>query len=188
MGQYQPKDPKLSSAAEELLYTPQPKPLGTVKLSNLQKAMQDDPPPWEQADVKRFRPSDVRRFVDIPDDWEVRWLSPRLVDQYGLRYWRAVPADHEGITLKVPSMHAPDNTIRKANHTNGPFLAYMPKHWVASRQRLKEEEVVKRTAAAMRRVGDTIEQVNRGAYGPFVHVDRFRHPTHTTGDGRTMTD
>ena len=175
---------KLSSAAEELLHLPQPKELGTVPLSKF-IADVDGPPPWELSMSTKLAAGDAQRFVEFPQEWEVRWLSPRLVNQVGLRYWKAVPADHERVKVLVPSIVAPDNTIRKADH-NGDFLAYMPKAWVESRIREKEKEVQRRTALATERAAQTVEQVNRGAYGKYTKVTSFKHPTHTNADGRTF--
>lgn len=191
LGQNVSNNPNLSSRAEELLSTPGAKDLGTLDLNRVASTVfgEEGPPPWEvNPKLAHLSRSDARRYVEFPEkEWEVRWLNPRLVDQVGLRDWKAIPADHERVRLIVPSLRAPDNTIRRGGHT-GDFLAYMPKSWVESRRRLKAQENERRTASAIDRQQATKEAINRGEYGPYVHVDSATHPTHTNADPRTMTD
>ena len=170
----------LSSEAEELQHAPQATSLGFLNVN-------DAPPPWE-TEAKWARDStNARRFLDFPDEWEVRWLNPRLVQQFGLRYWQAVPADHEKVALKVPAMHAPDNTVRRFDH-NGDFLAFMPKSWVESRERLRKERTTRALGLDRKKAEDTKEAINRGEYGPHIKVDHIRRPTNTQAEGSSMTD
>jgi hypothetical protein len=166
-----------SSAAKDLTEAPAPKLLGTVD----PKSFEDDgQPPWESDPKWTKDNTNARRYVDVPDEWELRWLNPRQIDHSGFRDWRAVPAGHERIIVKNRSMIAADNTIRKGGH-DGMLLAYMPKSWVASRLRLKEEHVERRTQSAVDRQKHLQEQVNRGGFGPNMRVESIKHPTHTSG-------
>ena len=170
----------LSSQAEELQHAPEAQSLGFVNIN-------DEPPPWEIEGKWAKDSTNARRFLDFPDEWEVRWLNPRLVQQVGLRYWKAVPADHERVTLKMAAMRAPDNTVRRFDH-NGDFLAYMPKSWIASRDRVKAERAARALGLDRKKSEDTQEAINRGEYGPYVKVDHIRRPSNTQAEGTSMTD
>lgn len=180
-----PQNPKLSSAAEELLFNPETKVIGEIdaqKIANATNIEEFDPtkepPPWEVGGRWKLAHSDVRRFIsDYPDEWELRWLNPKLIDQSGMRYWRAVPADHPRVKLLIGSMRAADNTIRKGDH-NGVFLAYMPKNWVESRKKLKEQNTYRKTQSAMERAEATRDSINRGDYGNHIRVESLKHPNY----------
>ena len=180
-----------TSAAEELTVDgPAPKLLGTLdpeKLTRTPSFEEDGEPPWESDPRWTRDNTNARRFVDAPDRWELRWLNPRQIDHSGLRDWQVVAASDPRVTVKNRSMIAPDNTIRKGGH-GGMILAFMPKTWVESRNRLKNSQVNRRTQSAVDRQQDVKERINRGEYGPHVKVTSAAHPTHTSGDGRTMTD
>lgn len=178
-----------TSEAEELSGALLPNvELGAVSIEELNK-MDAELPPWERDKKYTADNTNARKFVECPDDWELRWLNPRVVDQDGMRDWRAVAASDPRITLKIPSMRAPDNTIRRGSHM-GPFLAYMPKTWVLSRLRVKAELVRRRTQAAVDRQKRVTDSIRRGDFGDprYLAVDSAQHPTHTIGDGRTMND
>lgn len=182
---------RLSSAAEELLHSPEPEVLGTITnaaISAITEGFVEPPPPWE-LDPKWGRDNtDARRYVDVPTNIELRWINPKLIDQIGWRDWEAVPARGDSrFKLRVKEMARPDNTIRKGG-SDGPILSWMYKSWVESRQRLKAE----RSARQMRRAPDRMERVreeiNRGSFSRYIHVDSATHPTNTSGDGRSMKD
>ena len=175
-----------TSSAEELTEAPQAELLGTLDADALRR-LDEQLPPWETDPKYTSDNTNARRFIDCPDYWELRWLNPRQVDQSGMRDWQAVSANDPRVSLKVPAMHAPDGTIRRGGH-GGSFLAYMPKTWVESRQRVKSELVRRRTQSAPDRQQQTVDEIRRGNFGPYVHVDSARHPTRTIGDGATMTD
>lgn len=181
---YQSKNPTLSSAAEELLNTPAPKVLGTLDPSALNEA---PPPPWEVDPRYAKHDTDARRFVEVPDNWELRWLNPRMVQREGLRDWQAVAGSDPRVNVINKMMIAPDNTIRRGGH-EGDFLAWMYRSWVESRNGLKQKEVDKRTGAARDRLESAKEQINRGSYGQYVTVTEAHHPSHTMGEGRSMKD
>jgi hypothetical protein len=171
-----------TSAAEELTEAPEGKVLGTIDPDTIRKPTfeEDGAPPWE-TDPKWVRDNtNARRFVDVPDTWELRWLSPRVIDHAGLRDWKVLEANHERIKVKVRAMIGPDNTIRKGGH-GGMLLAYMPKSWVISRQKMKNAHVDKMTQTAVDRQREVTERINRGEYGIHTRVDHAVHPTHTSG-------
>jgi hypothetical protein len=175
-------DQARTSAAEELTHVPEGKLLGTIDPSLITKPTfeEDGPPPWE-TDPKWTRDNtNARRFVEVPDSWELRWLNPRQIDHSGLRDWQIIPASHERVTVKNRAMIAPDNTIRKGGH-GGMILAFMPRSWVLSRMKLKNAQVDKMTQSAVDRQQEVKERVNRGEFGPNVKVDSITHPTHTSG-------
>lgn len=177
-----------TSSAEELVEAPTSVELGELDPSKLVKLIEDEPPPWEVNPKYRHDHTNARQFVDVPDEWELRWLNPRVVDEIGMRHWQVVPAMGDPrVKVKIRTMIAPDNTIRRGSHS-GNFLAFMPKSWIASRDRLRRERVAKMTQSAVDRQQQVTEEIRRGNFGQYVSVDSVRHPTHTIGDGRTMTD
>lgn len=177
----------LSSSAEELLQSQPAESLGTISPEALKTITEDPPPPWETDPRYRLHDTDARRFVSVPDNWELRWLSPKLVQHIGMRDWQAVPANHSLVTIHNRSMVAPDNTVRKGGH-EGAVLCWMYKSWVESRNRLKAEKTQRATRAAQDRQQSVRDRMNRGDFGRYVSVESVKHPTHTIGDGRSMTD
>ena len=182
----------LTSAAEELVNTPEPAFVGTINTETLSARTpsfdDDGPPPWETDPRWGRDNTDARRFVDCPDEWVLRWLNPRLIDQTGFRDWKAVPASHERVTLKVPAMRSPENLIRRGGH-GGDILSYMPRSWVDSRRRIKEERARRAVQGSVDRQQQLAEEVNRGSYGPHIRVSgEMKHPTNTTVEGRSLTD
>jgi len=179
-------DQARTSSAEELLETPQPKVLGDID-TNVLLAKEDLPPPWE-ADPKYLKHNtDARRFVDVPDKWELRWLNPRLIEANGLRDWEPVKSTDPKVKVKNRALITPEYYIRRGGQ-GGDLLCWMPRSWVISRNRLKLERAAKMAASAVARQEQTVEEIQRGHFGPHTHVDSYRHPTHTVGDGRTMQD
>jgi hypothetical protein len=175
-----------TSAAEELTQAPQPQVLGTIPFSTLTPEF-DDRPPWEVDQRFGKHDTDARRFVDVPDEWELRWLNPRLIDQVGTRYWQPVPARDKRVTVKVPMLVTAENYIRRGG-PGSDILFFMPKSWVASRERLKAERAAKQTHSAVTRGQETVERINRGEFGDKVGGASASHPTHTIADGRSMRD
>lgn len=177
----------LPSAAEELTQSPQPELLGSISPEALKKITEEPPPPWETDPRYQLHDTNARRFVQVPDNWELRWLSPRMIRQFGKRDWLAVSASDPRVKVHNDSMIAVDNTLRKGGD-DGDLLCWMYKSWVESRGRMKAETVRKRTASARDRQQEVREQINRGSFGRYVSVEKAVHPTHTIGDGRSMTD
>ncbi len=187
---------------EELL-GPQPQVLGTIKESITASQptqasaawthgdgttieLVEPPPPWELED-KGQTDSDARRFVDVPQEWALRWINPRLLDSLGWRYWQPVMASDPRVTLKVPSMRDVSNNIRRGGQT-GDVLGWMYKSWVDSNWRRRQERTAQMTQSAVDRQESLREEFKRGTFGPFVSMAEARHPTHTMAEGRSMRD
>lgn len=184
-------DQARTSAAEELTEAPQPKLLGTIDPDTLTRRVptfaEDGPPPWEVDPRWIKHNTDARRFVDVPDTWELRWLNPRAIDRTGLREWQPVMTSDPRVNLKVPAMRSPENYVRRGGQ-GGDLLCFMPKSWVESRNRLKAQLVDRRTQASIDRQKRTVEEINRGNFGSRVHVDSATHPTHTIASQEDMAD
>ena len=147
----------------------------------------EGPPPWELPGNDQYTLSDARRYVDVPEDWVLRWINPKLLDANGWNYWRAVTASDTRVTIKVRTMVTVDNLIRRGGPT-GDILAWMPREWVESRRRQFQTQTDQLTQSAVDRQGELKEDFARGKYGRYVKLVEARHPTHTMGEGRTMTD
>src|SRR5262245_1368871 len=103
-----------------------PEVLGTLSQDSVRKLAERELPPWEVQGG--FAASDARAFVDVPSDWTLYWVNPRLLDQEGWRYWQKVDPADSRVKLKVDSMKQVDNTIRRGG-VNGDILAWMPTYW-----------------------------------------------------------
>lgn len=145
----------------------------------------EPPPPWEQED-REHAPSDARRFVEVPENWELRWINPRLLEQSGWRYWQPVMASDKRVKVKVKMMVSPENNIRRGGNT-GDILGWMPKSWVESRRKEQQKLTASLTESAVERQAQLREEFRRGDYGA-VSLEEARHPTHTMGEGRSMQD
>lgn len=184
-----PASTGLDSATEDLLQVPQAEQVGTISQERLAQVIADTvpPPPWEVDPSYDRHDSDARKFVEAPDNVTLRWLNPKIVSQSSMREWQAVPA--RGSTqfkLKLKSMAAPDNTIRRGDH-NGDFLAWMYTAWVESRQRLKQARRDRQVGVAAARSRDTQEAYRRGKFGRFItSPEEARDPTGTLVDGRVL--
>ena len=178
-----------TSAAEELTEAPQPKLLGTITPDTLNRRTfeENGPPPWEVNPTWIKHNTDARRFVDVPETWELRWLNPRAIDRTGLRDWQPVMTSDSRVTLKVPAMRSVENYVRRGGQT-GDILCFMPRHWMESRNRIKAQLVDRRTQASIDRQKQVAEEINRGHFGPRVHVDSATHPTHTIASQAEMAD
>ena len=141
------------------------------------------PPPWE-INEQDYSASDARRFLSVPETWTLRWINPKLLEQFGWRYWQPVMASDSRVTVKVAQMVGPDNNIRRG----ADILAWMPTTWVESRKKQKAAAVAKLTASAVNRQSQLRDEFRRGTYGPYLKLEEATHPTHTIADGRTMKD
>lgn len=189
--------PKIgASIREELAHAPEAKELGEINLDNLTRTtkpaisgpvvVEEGPPPWEADPKWGHDNTDARRFVDVPETWELRWVNPRLLDQFGWRDWQPVLASDKRVRLKVRQLADVSNNIRRG--PGGDILAFMPKSWYEKKKVLKAERVARLTQSATARMETFKDEVRRGHYGPHVKGGEGTHPTHTIGDGRTMTD
>ncbi|MDO8793690.1 MAG: hypothetical protein Q7J25_03625 [Vicinamibacterales bacterium] len=175
-----------TSNAEELTSVPGAEVLGTVDMNRLIPPP-DDRPPWEVDASFGKHDSDARRYVDVPVEWELRWLNPRLIDQFGMRYWEVVSAADPRVRLKVPMLRSPENDIRRGG-PGSDILCFMLKSWVESRTRWKAARNARNTQSAVDRSHATVDAINRGEYGSKVSGASVVHPTHTIADGRSMKD
>jgi len=183
-----PASTGLDSATEDLLHVPEPEHIGTVSQERLAQVIAETvpPPPWEVDPSYDRHDSDARKFVKVPDNVTLRWLNPKLVSQTGLRDWQAVPAKGDSrFTLKLKTMAAPDNTIRRGDH-NGDFLAWMWTAWVDSRTHLKRARVDRQNRKSTDTMQATQAAYNSGKFGRYVKAGEAHHPTHTMAEGRTM--
>ena len=175
-----------TSAAEELTEAPTAEVLGSIDLTTLVPPT-DDRPPWEVDDRFGKHDTDARRYVTVPDEWELRWLNPRLIDQIGMRYWQVISAADPRVTLKVPTLRSPENYIRRGG-PGSDILFYMPKAWVESRQRWKAEQSARKMPSGQEKSEAVVEAVNRGEFGRKVGTASITHPTNTIADGKSMRD
>jgi hypothetical protein len=184
-----PASTGLDAATEDLLQVPIAGPVGSISKEKLAQVIAETvpPPPWEIDPSYDRHDSDARKFVEAPDNVTLRWLNPKIVSQSSMRDWQAVPAKGDRrFRLKLGSMAAPDNTIRRGDH-NGDFLAWMYTAWVESRNRLKQARRDRQASSAAQRARDTQEAYRRGKFGRFItSPDDARDPTGTLADGRGL--
>ena len=184
-----PASTGLDSATEDLLQVPAAAEIGTISKERLAQVIAETvpPPPWEVDPTYDKHDSDARKFVEAPDNVTLRWLNPKIVSQSSMRDWQAVPAKGDPrFRLKLGSMRAPDNTIRRGD-ANGDFLAWMYTAWVESRARVKQARRDRHTSAAGARARGTQEAFRRGKFGRYVtSPEPARDPTGTLADGRSL--
>lgn len=154
-------------------------PSGTIDLS-------EGPPPWELED-QEYTPSDALRFVEVPSNWTLRWINPKLLDSLGWRNWQPVTTGHPQVKVKVKEMCAPDGNIRRGGAT-GDILAWMYTSWCDSRRRQLYEATRQQTQTAVDRSQSLEDEFKRGKYGPYLHLDHVTHPTHTSAAITNPTD
>ena len=172
-----------TSNADTLTEAPTAEVLGSIPLTSVLPL--DERPPWEVDQHFGKHDSDARRYVEVPAEWELRWLNPRLIDQFGMRYWEVVSTADPRVRLKVPTLRSPENYIRRGG-PGSDILCFMLKSWVESRARWKAARNARTTQTAVDRAQATAEAINRGEFGSKVGGATLRHPTHTIADGRTM--
>lgn len=146
----------------------------------------EPPPPWEQVDA-RYDASDARQYVDVPPNWVLRWVNPRLLESSGWRDWQPVLVNDSRVKVKVSQMESPDGNIRRGGAT-GDILAWMYRSWVESRRKEHLEKTRRQTDAAMRKQEELRDEFRRGSFGPYVRIEDAKHPTHTQFDGRSVRD
>lgn len=145
----------------------------------------DPPPPWEISGEEAD--SDARHFVEVPSNWTLRWINPRLLDSQGWRYWQPVMASDTRVKVKVNTMVTPENNIRRGG-PGGDILAWMLTSWVMSRRALNVKKAAELAQSAVDRQAQLREEFARGTFGPYVKLTDAQHPSHTIGEGRTMRD
>ena len=149
-------------------------------------SMSEPPPPWELAAEGGMPESDARRFVEVPENWTLRWINPKLLDQFGWRDWQPVMASDERVKVRVSTMVSPEGNIRRGGFT-GDILAWMYTSWVISRRKLIQKETDQLTASAANKQVEVEDEIKR-KFGGKVKIDSFRTPAYTMGDGASMRD
>lgn len=145
--------------------------------------MVEPPPPWEVS--SEFDASNARLYVDVPKNWTLRWINPRLLETQGWRHWQPVMASDPRVNCRVSQMVGPDNNIRRGGAV-GDILAWMYTSWVESRRALLQKKTDAQTSAAYNKQETLREEFRRGTYGPNVRLEESRHPTHTILEGRSI--
>lgn len=193
--------PRLQSRIDDLMAKPEAEDLGTIKPSitdsqpsaswtsetGTQIDMSEPPPPWELKAGSELAQSDARNFVEVPENWELRWINPRVLDQTGWRYWQPVMASDNRVKVKVPTMVSPEGNIRRGG-LGGDILGWMYKSWVAARRVELQKRSKQLKDSSVSRMQRLQEESYRGSFGPNITIDTAKHPTHTMGEGRSMTD
>ena len=190
----------ISGVAEQLDNLPKPEVLGTVKDSILNPRPDVDwatrwvapdgtvvdltqPPPWAKEVLGKGRSeSDARTFVDVPDDWVLRWQNPKRIDQHGFRGWLPVMTSHPLVKLKVPQMRDASNNVRMG--LNGDLLTFMPRSWYEARVAEKHRDVQRKSQSAKDLQDRFHEDAARGKFGKGIRpgwsdTDRGKFPTQT---------
>lgn len=152
-----------------------------------QVSMSEPPPPWELDEHSDKTESDARRFVEVPSNWSLRWINPRLLDQFGWREWKPVMASDPNVKVRVESMVSPEGNIRRGGFT-GDILAWMYTSWVESRRRQIQKATDLLMDSSVRKQEELREDFARGKYGPNIRLEEAKHPTHTMAEGRSMRD
>lgn len=152
-----------------------------------QVSVSEPPPPWELDEQSGLSLSDAKRFVEVPDNWTLRWINPRLLDQFGWRDWQPVMVSHPTVKVRVQTMVSPEGNIRRGGFT-GDILAWMYTSWVESRRRQLQKQTDELMASSVRRQDELRDEFKRGKYGPNIRLEDARHPTHTIAEGRSMRD
>jgi hypothetical protein len=173
-------DPKLLDPQPQSAQTQYETPSGSI-------AVTEPPPPWELEDSSSPTQSDARRYVTPPDNITLRWINPRVLDSEGWRDWQPVMVSDKRFKVNVQTMVTPEGNIRRGG-PNGDLLAWMPTSWVESRRRLMAAATARQTNNAKAEQEKLFEDFKRGKYGPYMHLDSGKHPTHTMAEGRSMKD
>lgn len=143
----------------------------------------EPPPPWEVSD-NSYSPSDARRFVEVPPNWRLHWVNPRLLDSEGWRDWQAVLASDQRVTVKVPTMVSPEGYIRRGG-SGGDILAWMWQGWFESKRQQLIIKTAEQAGKAVNRHDELKEEFASGKF-PHVKLEDAKHPTHTMAEGKSL--
>jgi len=180
-----PSGELLGSIDPTTLDHPSPSFQGWVSDSGETIELEAGPPPWEVNLADPRQNTDARRFFrEIPEEWMLRWMNPKMLQHAGPRWWKPVTTSHPRVKLIATEMRHVDNTVRRGGE-GGDILHYMPRHWWESRLRTKAEQVRRATGAALDTMAEATGKATRTGY---MTVDQAVHPTHTHGEGRSMKD
>jgi hypothetical protein len=150
-------------------------------------SMAEPPPPWEIDEKLDLALSDAKRFVEVPSNWCLRWINPRLLDQFGWRDWKPVMVSDPSVKVRVETMVSPEGNIRRGGAT-GDILAWMYRSWVESRRRQMLKQSAELADSSVRKQDELREDFASGKFGPNIRLEGAKHPTHTMADGRSMRD
>ena len=181
-----PQEQILGTIDPSLLTGPTPMETTWTREDGTTISLTEPPPPWEVAD-HGYTASDARRFVEVPPNWALRWINPRLLDSEGWRDWQACLASDNRIQCKVPTMVSPEGYIRRGGST-GDILCWMWKGWYESKIQLHRQRTDELTNSAVNKQEELRDEFRRGTYGPNVKFEGGKHPTHTMAEGRSLTD
>lgn len=188
LGQPAPQAEVLGTIKPEVLDpTPVTPSASWLTEENAQMSLTEPPPPWEVPGNAQYAASDARLFVDVPENWELRWINPRSLDQFGWRYWEPVMASDPRVKVKVRTMVSPGNTIRRGGE-GGDILAWMYRSWVESRRQELAQRSAQMKQSSVDKTERLQEEFRRGTYGRNVSLEHAQHPSHTIGEGRSMKD
>jgi hypothetical protein len=137
--------------------------------------MDEGPPPWELEDAQ-YADSDARRYVEVPDNWVLYWINPRMLESAGWREWKPVTAGHPRVKVKVAQMLAPDGNIRRGGE-KGDILTWMYRSWYDSLRRKHHEATQRQTQAAREKASAVSDDFKRGKWGPYVDATASYQPS-----------
>src|SRR5439155_22499943 len=123
-------------------------------------------------------------LVDVPADWTLRWLNPRVLDRVGWRYWMKVEPQDSRVNVKVKSMIQVDNTIRRGGDVNGDILGWMHTSWVIAARKKLAQKTREVSGSAEDKREALNEQFKRGTFGPYISGEATH--TSTPVDARTF--
>lgn len=206
-----PRGPKpaapQSEVQEEIAAMPKPEVLGTIKPGVLREDVASSakwvsadgtvvdlsaPPPWAVEAQRGAMKTDARVFVDVPEDWVLRWMSPKLIDQRGYNGWLPLSTSDERVRVKVTQMRSPDNLVRRGYGNTSDILVFMPRHWYERRMADKAAYAQRMAASGREKQQQFSDNIRRGKFGPFIKPgfseqdSGFKTPAATQFDGRAM--
>lgn len=186
LAQGMPQPEVLGTIDTKTLTSPKPATTEWTSLDGTQFSLTEPPPPWE-VNNPSYAKSDARQFVDVPENWKLRWINPRLLDSEGWRDWQALSASDPRVKVKVSTMVTPENYIRRGG-SGGDILCWMWQGWYESKKKLNQEAIYELTASAVNRQQNLKEEFARGTFGPNVKLEEAKHPTHTMAEGKSLKD
>lgn len=166
------------------LTDPKPKAAEWTSEDGTQFSLTEPPPPWEVGN-SHYTMSDARQFVEVPENWKLRWINPRLLDSEGWRDWQALSASDPRVKVKVRTMVTPENYIRRGG-PQGDILCWMWQGWYVSKQQQLTVKTRELTQSAVERQEQLKYEFARGTYGPNVKLEEAKHPTHTMAEGQSL--
>lgn len=193
-----------SEVQEWLAAQPQAELLGTIKQSITDGPVVEgstwvspsgevvhlsEAPPWITHVVGKGRDAtDARQFVQVPDNWVLRWRSPKSLDMVGQLGWMPVTVATPGVKPIVRSMVSPEGLIRRGYQ--GDILHFMPRQWWENRVAEKQAAAARLSGKAAQQSQQFIDDANSGRYGRHIRggwdsQDRGKFPVATGFDAKS---